>query len=241
MIAYTRSKEEGDRPIRLSENRDLWRDSAALFQFGETDQFKGPTTLHTLGHSELKVIIPPSTRYRLSVFGLCTDKAKVNFWRHESLPLPVAYLDQVELVNQLKQALTLAESVALNALRPAAWVTAANRLTANAEAKPDKNRVGDLLASFAPDRLYWSRLERPFRELVIALAANGADLNALICDWYWNTLYDIATTVFDESIGRIDGGRDLKAVTAGRAVLFSRLKKIRNDMKIPDREKEGAA
>src|SRR5262249_55506285 len=42
MVAYVRSKEEGDRPVRLVEDRDLWRDSAALFQFEEAHQFKGP-------------------------------------------------------------------------------------------------------------------------------------------------------------------------------------------------------
>ena len=46
---------------------------------------------------------------------------------------------------------------------------------------------------------------------------------------------------FNQSIGRIDGGRDLKAVNTGRGLLYSRLKKIRNDNHIPDREKEGAA
>ena len=59
--------------------------------------------------------------------------------------------------------------------------------------------------------------------------------------WYWNTLHRTVANAFEQSIGRIDGGRDLKAVNAGRGLLFSRLKKIRNDNHIPDREKEGAA
>jgi CRISPR system Cascade subunit CasA len=241
MIAYSRSKEQGDRPVRLNENRDLWRDSAALFQFAEADQFKGPTTLHALAHSELKDVVPRTARYRLSVFGLCTDKAKVNFWRHESLPLPIAYLDRPGLVESLKQALTLAELVAAEALRPAAWAAAANWMTANPEMKPDTDRVRDVVDSFSPDRLYWSWLERPFRELLLALAAEGADLASCISRWYWNTLYPNAKDAFDDSIGRIDGGRDLKAVNAGWELLFARLKKIRNDNRIPDREKEGAA
>lgn len=241
MVAYSRSKEEGDRPVRLSENRDLWRDSAALFQFAETDEFKGPTTLHTLGSFELREVVPRRARYRVSVFGLCTDKAKVNFWRHESLPLPVAYLGRPELVESLKQALAVAESVARDALRPAAWATAANRLTANPDMNPDKDRVAELLDSLAPDRLYWSRLERPFRKLLDDLAADGANPSAAIGGWFWETLYPTVRNAFDDSIGRVDGGRDLKAVTAGRGLLFSRLRRIRNDNHIPNREEEGAA
>jgi CRISPR system Cascade subunit CasA len=107
--------------------------------------------------------------------------------------------------------------------------------------KPDTDRVRAVIDSFAPDRLYWSRLERPFRELVVVLAGDGADLTAGVNGWYWDTLHPAVENAFDESIGRIDGGRDLKAVNAGRRQLFSRLKKIRTDNRIPDREKEGAA
>jgi CRISPR system Cascade subunit CasA len=228
MIAYSRSKEAGDRPVRLSDNRDLWRDSAALFQFAEADQFKGPTTLHTLASYELKEVLPRAARYRLSLFGLCTDKAKVNFWRHDTLPLPLAYLDKPELVESLKRALSLAEAVASEALRPAAWAAVANWMAANPDMKPDTDRVRAVLDSFAPERLYWSRLETPFRELLVALAADSADLSACVNGWYRNTLHPSATNAFDQSIGRIDGGRDLKAVNAGWVLLYSRLKKIRN-------------
>ncbi len=244
MIAFfRRDKKDPLQPVRFNEFRDLWRDSAALFQVSEQHQVydRAPTTLHSLTALELKEVLPRSARYRLSVFGLCTDKAKVNFWRHETLPLRLAYLDLPELVESLKRALSLAEAVASQALRPAAWAAVANWMTANPDMKPDTDRVRDVVDSFAPDRLYWSRLETPFRELLVALAADGADLSACINGWYWNTLHPAATAAFDQSIGRIDGGRDLKAVNTGRGLLYSRLKKIRNDNRIPDREKEGAA
>src|SRR5262249_26875576 len=107
--------------------------------------------------------------------------------------------------------------------------------------KPDKDRVRGVLDSFAPERLYWSRLERPFRELLVGLAVDDADLEAGINGWYWDTLHSSAKHAFDQSIGRIDGGRDLKAVNAGRGLMFSRLGKIRDDHHISVREKEGAA
>lgn len=241
MIAYSRSKENGDRPVRFQEARDAWRDSAALFQFGETDQFRCPTILHTIASPGLAETLPRSHRYRLSVFGLCTDKAKVNFWRHESLPLVLAYLDKPELVETLKVALGMTEDVAKVALRPAAWVAASNRLTAGAGMSPDKDRVGSLLDSFAPERFYWFRLERPFRELLVGLATEGANITACLHGWYWDTLRATAVDAFEESIGRMDGGRDLKAVNAGRGMLYSRLKRVQNDNNIPNRKKEGAA
>jgi len=241
--AYERVPEVGDRALQLRENRDLWRDSTALFQFAETDQFRGPTCLHTLGNLISEGYLAASERYRVLVAGARVESGQPNliFWRHESLPLPLAYLDRAELVESLKRALSLAESVASDALRPAAWAAAANWLTATPDVKPDTDRVRDVVNSFAPERLYWSRLERPFRELLVALAADGADLGAAVSCWYWDILHPTAKRAFEDSIGRIDGGRDLKAVNAGRGRLLFHLKKIRNEKRIPDREKEGAA
>jgi CRISPR system Cascade subunit CasA len=244
MIAFwRRDKKEDFLPVRFNEHRDLWRDSAALFQVSEKHQEydRAPMCLHTLAAPELREVLPRSARYRLSAFGLCTDKAKVNFWRHETLPLPLAYLESPVLVESLKRALSLAEAVAAEALRPATWAAAANWLTASPEMKSDTDRVRAVVDSFAPDRLYWSRLEREFRSHLVSLAADGADLSACLTNWYWSTLDPTAREAFDQSIGRIDGGRDLKAVNAGRGLLHSRLKKIRNEYHIPNRGKEGAA
>jgi CRISPR system Cascade subunit CasA len=243
MVAYFRRKDDEPwLPVRFNEFRDLWRDSAALYQVSETHQKgdRAPTCLHTLSASELREVLPRYIRCELSVFGLCTDKAKVNFWRHESLPLPLAYLDKPDLVETLKRALGIAEIVA-GALRKSAWVTVANWMSGNPDAAPDKERVGALVDSFGPSRLYWSRLDRPFRNLLIAITAQGADLDVAIAGWYWETLHRTAITAFDESVGRIDGGRDLKASTTGRRLLYSQLKKIRKDNRVGNQKKVGVA
>jgi CRISPR system Cascade subunit CasA len=243
MAFFRRDKKESFQPLRFNEFRDLWRDSAALFQLSEKHQEynQAPATLLSLAAIEDREVLPRSARYRLSVFGLCTEKAKVNFWRHETLPLPLAYLDNIQLFESLKQALALAEAVASEALRPAAWVTASNWLSATPEMKPDTDRVRAVVDSFAPERLYWSRLERPFRELLLGLAEEGADLAACVNCWYWDTLHTTAKDAFNQSIGRIDAGRDFKAVNVGRGLLFTRLKKIRKDNSILAPEREGAA
>jgi hypothetical protein len=117
----------------------------------------------------------------------------------------------------------------------------ASWLAPNAEINRDKDRISAVVDSFTPDGLYWSRLERPFRDLLIAMAADGADVTTCFCGWYWQTLDRAAKNAFDQSIGRIDAGRDLKAVNAGRRQLLSLLSKIRIDNRIQYREKEGVA
>jgi CRISPR system Cascade subunit CasA len=244
MVGFVPSKDAKGRqdpwpPLGFRAGRDLWRDSYALFQAAAPD-CRRPSSISWL--SELREGGHlPRKQVQLSVGGMAADRAKIFLWRHETLPLPLAYLDEPRLVESLKLALVLAEMVAAEALRPAAWAAAACWLTANPDMKPDTERVRAVVDSFAPDRLYWSRLEPPFRELLLAIAADGADLAACVHGWYWDVLHRAARQAFDESLGRIDGGRDLKAATTGRGLLFSRLKKVRIDNRIPDREKEGAA
>jgi hypothetical protein len=162
------------------------------------------------------------------------------FWRHETLPLPLAYLQRREVVDYLKLALKLAEEAA-NAVVNATKKAVESRLTAQTGQRPDGKRVSQFVDFFASERFYWSRLELPFRELLVALATEGADQATCINAWYWDTLYLAAKFAFDQSIGRIDAGRDLKAVNIGVALLLSRLKKIRTTNRIPDPKKEGVA
>jgi len=180
---------------------------------------------------------------QIDVAGMCADRAKIFFWRHESLPLPLAYLDDNELVGRLKDALKLAEEVG-QALRSAAWATVANRLTGDSGMNPDKGRVSALLDSFAPERMYWSRLELPYRILLIDLAdaEKPESRSTVIQNWFFKTLHKTALLAFEHSIGRMVAGRDLKATTIGAAMLRGLLLKIQKADNIPDLErKEGVA
>lgn len=242
MIGYFRpdKKDEPYRTVRFNEFRDLWRDSAALFQFGDTDRCKGPTALETLKGFD-DAVLPRRSWYRVSLIGLCTDKAKVLFWRHEMLPLPLEYLDDPQAVVHLQKALNVAEEVSKIALRPAAWAVASNRLTASAESCPDKGRVSQLVDSLAPERHYWSRLELPFREFMVRLAEVAEESrNTVVDEWYWETVRKVALQAFERCVEVIDTGRDLKAINAGRGVLYSRLKQIQSENHISAREKQKA-
>ena len=252
MMAYFRSDKDGDRPVRFNEYRDLWRDSAALFQFGEHAQSHRPTVLHTLSAGELGDVLPPTAKYTLSVFGLCTDKAKVNFWRHESLPLPPAYLDKSELVESLKRALALAEEVA-GALRGAVRATAKNLLRSEASGEPDKDRVTQLCDSFAADVHYWSRLELPFRKLLTDLAGTNSpeERSVRVAEWFDDDLARLAWDAFNRAVGTLTGGQRTYSALfdsdhrhpGGETVMHRGLAGIRKAEQWPDKQpqpKDGA-
>ena len=81
MMAYRKDEKAGWRALRLSEDRELWRDSAALFQMAKDGPAKWPECFDWLQVQVDEGLLRRGQRYDFSVFGLCTDKAKVHFWR----------------------------------------------------------------------------------------------------------------------------------------------------------------
>jgi CRISPR system Cascade subunit CasA len=245
MVGYLKAKDATGKqdpwpPLGFRSGKDLWRDSHALFQ-SVGDECERPRVLSWIDDCRQRGYLSRKA-VNLEVAGMSADRAKIFFWRHETLPLPLAYLDDNGLVEVLKMALALAEACAKEALRPAVWAAAADRLTGSTDMQPDKKRVGDLVDSFAPDRVYWSRLELPFRELLAKFPEGDSDhRSACLNGWYWNTLHLTALEAFEATIGQMDAGRDLKAVSAGRSRLYTRLEAIQKDHHIPDRDKAGAA
>jgi CRISPR system Cascade subunit CasA len=218
LMAYRRDKERGDHPIRLSENREFWRDSAALFQLSAMDVFKAPRCMNWLSRLIANGALARSRRYTLTVTGICTDKAKVNFWRQDYMPLPLPYLDDVNLVESLRTATGLTEEVA-NFLRSSIWSVAGYLLNPK-DGQPDKNRANAVVNSLSAGLFYWSRLEIPFRRFVLDLPGESQHRQQQLRAWLLDTLRPTAVAAFENTAGRLDrSARVLRAVTAGREKL----------------------
>lgn len=240
MVAYKRDKEKGDLAIRLSETKALWRDSAALFQFAETDTFRIPANLYWLHELQDAEAISEDRAFTLAAIGLCTDKAKVNFWQHETLPLPVAYLTDKDVVASLKDAIDLAEQVGA-AIRGAA-ATVASRLLAPGGRSPDKRQLWATVDSIGADALYWSRLEASFREFLVRLPGDSAHQKQQIDTWFREALVRTARQAFQQTAGQGDRtARALRALVEGEAQLSLSLFIIAKEYRIKQPVKQGAS
>jgi CRISPR system Cascade subunit CasA len=233
-MPYRKGKQEGWRALRLNEDRALWRDSTALFRAAGDDD-RRPGCLEWLCQLE-RHGVPLRQCYDLAAIGLCTDKAKVHFWRHERMPLPVRYLDDIDLVKSLETALTEAEEVARE-LHDGVRRLAAENL-APAGGSPDRDRVRHFIDSLAPERLYWSRLEVPFRGFFRRLADQAGDPErqwGAVCRWVREDLWKQAHFAFEQTAGRLDQSpRLLRAVSLARREFRRRLAARTN----PYREEE---
>jgi CRISPR system Cascade subunit CasA len=152
--------------VTFKESRALWRDSLALLgsSDGESEQ---PKTLAWLADLASDGVFPHSLIVPVDTFGLSSNQAKILFWRHERLPIPLAYLDNRLLVESLREALHLTETAAQD-LGQVVWVMAKEVLP------PDSKRevIRPFVDHLGADRAYWSRLEGPFKRLMVDLTTD---------------------------------------------------------------------
>ena len=97
--------------VGFQQEKAVWRDSAALLQAasGTHARPKNMDWLSRLvqkGYLERKTILP------LDLCGVSTDRAKILFWRHERLPIPLRLLEDPVLLDVLDLSLDKAEKVA---------------------------------------------------------------------------------------------------------------------------------
>lgn len=164
-------------PLKIDPEKSLWRDSHTLLQKagnlpGRGGSFQRPEVFNWLARIQN---ILPRQDVRFSITGLAADQAKVFLWRHERLPLPLAYLEDNEgLIEALKRAISLSEDVS-QILNSSLYQVAQLILTPDfnpkdkKSRKPDSKTVKNLLKSWATGGLYWSRLGVPFLSLLVAL------------------------------------------------------------------------
>ena len=153
--------------VTFREDRALWRDSHALMSSANAESVQ-PKTLTWLADLASEGIIPYSQIVPVDVFGLGSTRAKIDFWRHERLPLPLAYLKDKQLADTLRDVLDLTETIAQN-LNRAMWTMATRMLAAGPDRKPKADDVRNLSDHLGAGRAYWSQLETPFKRLLVEL------------------------------------------------------------------------
>ena len=159
--------------VTFREDRALWRDSHALMSSTNAES-EQPKTLKWLADLAEEGFIPYSQIVPVDVFGLGSTRAKIDFWRHERLPLPLAYLKDKKLTDSLREALELTETTAQN-LNRAMWNMATRMLAAGPDRKPKTEDVRNLSDHLGAGRAYWSHLEAPFKRFLVKLPDDKDD------------------------------------------------------------------
>ena len=226
MTAYRK-----ERPLEFDADRSVWRDSEALFS-KSTEGVRQPLVMDFLADLVAEEVLSSSHDIGLMCAGLKNRQAKVFFWRHETLPLPLKYVDDSDLRGRLAEAVTTAEEIARR-LRQATK-DAVTELLDPTNHRPDPTRRRQVVDSLAAERHYWSQLETPFRRFFLELAGIPEDKSderqRRLAKWAIKDCKRSAEIAFEESVGRLDqSARMLRARQVGRDSLGGRIGKFLKD------------
>ena len=222
---YRITKTAGFRPMQFSENRALWRDSATLLRFRTEDQGHPPRVFLWLADLLEAELLEAAATYRFMALGMASNKARIDFYREEHVPLPVRYLQQENLVDHLRNAITLAENVCSTLMRAVARL-ATLLLAPSADEpngrSPDKKDVDNLLAHWAAERTYWAELEPAFFALLETLPQSP---NEAMQQWV-AALQEQAERAFAQAERAApNDARGLRATVRARGQFLGALKK----------------
>ncbi len=214
-----KSKDVGMLPLRLSEDRAMWRDSGALFRLQDGEEnVRPPLAFEQLaGMIDATPRLERSQTYNYLTLGLCNSNARLDFFRHERMPLPLDYLaDENEALREkLIQALHAAEEVA-GALRMAGRDFARWYVSPEDKKKANRDDVNVIFGQLGIENRYWPHLETPFTGFVTDLPR---DRQGALDRWL-ETVQNTARRAYTEATRRMDDPqRGLKALTLARGTL----------------------
>ncbi|MEX1247568.1 MAG: type I-E CRISPR-associated protein Cse1/CasA [Anaerolineales bacterium] len=181
MQHYRRDEKRGLLVLRYQESRALWRDSSALFSVGYSnpnqERYRAPKSLEWLAQLIDDGILDESKLFQITALGMASNQAKIDFYRQETVPLPVIYLQNPELVSVLSDALAKAEEVKSRlwgSIRKMAELVLAPESDQDDGRKPDKKDIQNLINHWRAEDSYWEALEIPFYHLLDELPRDAS-------------------------------------------------------------------
>lgn len=167
MKAYSRSSDTDEfKAIKLREEKAAWREAHTLMAVGRGNH-KPPECLNFA--ARLAASGNNGLTLKANVAGMATNKDKAFLWRHERMPVPVALLNDVNLIGRLGGLLQNAEQAA-SQLWCRTKRVATLYLSPTAEdpdgRKPDNKDIKKMAQNLDPRPAYWARLERHFFDLL---------------------------------------------------------------------------
>jgi len=232
MKHYRRDDKLGAISLSFSEDRILWRDSAAFFTFDNKSSRNviPPVTFRWLRELVDGKIIDRYKRYRCAALGMSKKQAKVFFFRDERLPLPLVYLTDDQLVNRLADALEYTATIALDVIQSLRQVGMYLQVS-DAEKKKwgelninTKGAINDWVAHTGAQRYYWASLDIPFQTFIVDLAHKERE--SVLLGWL-ERLQSTALATFEQAAQCVSNdGRSFKAIVRGRGYLNYRLSEV---------------
>lgn len=228
MAAYDGSRAGGIYPLGLRKEKALWRDSTTILKpYESNEESHAPRTLEWVANARTMFTEEERSAKALEVdvFGMVNDKAKLELWRHERMPVYPIYFQDPERRSSLDSALANADQVA-RVLHSACQTFARHlRFPGHDPNKrmgtQEKAEVEDFVRSLGAERQFWSSLEVPFFDTLRGIAGDEPDESL---DKWRVRVRALARNAYRESTESLgEGARVLRAFAEGEQVLNRKL------------------
>lgn len=212
-----------DRPVRMSLNKQLWRDADSFLLSAEKNH--RPRIIDWL--AELRSDDLVNDVVTLQIVGFSADKAKPLGWSTQQFSAPRTYITDAELATTLKRAIEIAEEhqQVFRSFRGSPYYALAEILK--------HGDAGSLAQALDGETRYWATLDREFPKLLHALPQDtetGIDGITLYghrqLPAWTQTVQNAAREAFTESIESI---RNYQARAAALRSLNYQLAKFRGE------------
>jgi CRISPR system Cascade subunit CasA len=164
---YYRGSKNEPFVLRFQLEREVWRNSATILR--HKDELAPPENIRWLQELARAGIKIGSHTCNLEALGMVSDKAKVFFYKRDSYPLPLEYIEKEDLVISLEKEINIAEEIGISlhyAVEKIATYLPNYEQKENGGNKKEKGQIQEHLNAV---NNYWSKLEPGFVDLITHL------------------------------------------------------------------------
>ena len=188
----------------LKSHISLWRNSHTILR-----QNTKPDEIANLSKHLTKISdaisnseIEGRRKYSFSIIGIINEQANVETWINETMPIPLTYFDNEDLIENVELSIKFAEEIGI-------------------KLKDSIKRLADLLktklANFPAMSFYWSTLELKFQSLLSGLPN---DKDAAMRGWFAEVL-NVADDAFNQTANSLSGSaEELRATVEARGLFY---------------------
>lgn len=231
--SYQIDQKDGWSALSLVPDKALWRDSHTLFQQSKSTSKQAEVFNHLakIGRDIDGGEIEGNKTYAFSVFGMATEKGKaasVIIWTQERLPLPLDYLNDSNLLEQLNTAIQFSEEIAREVLKSSlnklAW-----ELQPDIAGKERGEKARKMADGFTAMPIFWSSLEVKFKKLLVELPS---EKEKALSEWF-SFVNEMAKYAFDKTANSLSGSAaEQKAIVKAENSFYYERRKILNNNSI---------
>jgi len=174
-MVYIFDKKNQKRSLRLQPDKQVWRDTESLLRLNDTtNKTIPPKAINWVSLLIQENMIPYSNRYSIEIYGLCNDPskaAKIINWSHAYIPLPLIYLTDQSLVDNVKSFLAKCEKVE-RILNKTMYFFAKQYLFPDSTSlsSTQNTRLNDFIQSYQLRIRFWNMIENYFYSFIEEIA-----------------------------------------------------------------------